>query len=277
MLEVKNIKYSYNKDYQALKGVSLKVEKGEMVALLGKNGAGKSTLFLHLNGIYEPDEGKVFIDGEELKYDKKSLLKFRQKVGIVFQNPDDQIFAPTVEEDVAFGPLNLKLPMEEVQKRVTESLARVGMSGFEKKAPHHLSGGQKKRVAIAGILAMQPEIMVLDEPTAGLDPQGVRDLSALLKELNDEGITIIISTHEVDLVPNYAKRVFVLVDGLLIAEGTPKEIFAQPEILDQANLEVPIVTELFQDLEKEGFDMNNDYPLTIDEAKEKFLELLNKN
>ena len=277
MLEVQNIKYSYNKDYQALKGVSLKVEKGEMVALLGKNGAGKSTLFLHLNGIYEPDEGKVFIDGEELKYDKKSLLKFRQKVGIVFQNPDDQIFAPTVEEDVAFGPLNLKLPMEEVQKRVTESLARVGMSGFEKKAPHHLSGGQKKRVAIAGILAMKPEIMVLDEPTAGLDPQGVRGLSKLLKELNEEGITIIISTHEVDLVPNYAKRVFVMVDGLLIAEGTPKEIFAQPEILDKANLEVPIVTELFHDLEKEGFDMNNDYPLTIDEAKEKFLELLNKN
>ena len=277
MLEVQNIKYSYNKDYQALKGVSLKVEKGEMVALLGKNGAGKSTLFLHLNGIYEPDEGQVFIDGEELKYDKKSLLKFRQKVGIVFQNPDDQIFAPTVEEDVAFGPLNLKLPMEEVQKRVTESLARVGMSGFEKKAPHHLSGGQKKRVAIAGILAMKPEIMVLDEPTAGLDPQGVRGLSKLLKELNEEGITIIISTHEVDLVPNYAKKVFVMVDGLLVAEGTPKEIFAQPEILDKANLEVPIVTELFQNLEKEGFDMNNDYPLTIAEAKEKFLELLNKN
>ncbi len=277
MLEIQNIKYSYTKDYQALKGVSLKVEKGEMVALLGKNGAGKSTFFLHLNGIYEPDEGKVFIDGEELKYDKKSLLKFRQKVGIVFQNPDDQIFAPTVEEDIAFGPLNLKLPMEEVQKRVTESLARVGMSGFEKKAPHHLSGGQKKRVAIAGILAMQPEIMVLDEPTAGLDPQGVRALSKLLKELNEEGITIIISTHEVNLVPNYAKKVFVMVDGLLIAEGTPKEIFAQPEILDQANLEVPIVTELFQSLEKEGFDMNNDYPLTIDEAKEKFLELLNKN
>ena len=140
MLEVKNIKYAYNADYQALKGVSLKVERGEMVALLGKNGAGKSTLFLHLNGIYEPDEGQVFIDGEELKYDKKSLLKFRQKVGIVFQNPDDQIFAPTVEEDVAFGPLNLGLPMEEVQDRVEEALARVGMSGFEKTAPHHLSG-----------------------------------------------------------------------------------------------------------------------------------------
>ncbi|WP_295617280.1 ATP-binding cassette domain-containing protein [uncultured Methanobrevibacter sp.] len=277
MLEVKNIKYSYNKDYQALKGVSLKVEEGEMVALLGKNGAGKSTLFLHLNGIYEPDEGQVFIEGEELKYDKKSLLKFRQKVGIVFQNPDDQIFAPTVEEDVAFGPLNLGLPMEEVQKRVTDSLARVGMSGFEKKASHHLSGGQKKRVAIAGILAMKPKIMVLDEPTAGLDPQGVTELTVLLKELNAEGITIIISTHEVDLVPDYASKVFVLVDGLLIAEGSPKDIFSQPEILEKANLEVPIVTKLFQELERDGINMENDYPLTLDEAKEKFLNLMNKN
>ena len=276
MLEVQNIKYSYNNDYQALKGVSLKIEKGEMVALLGKNGAGKSTLFLHLNGIYEPDEGKVFIDGEELKYDKKSLLKFRQKVGIVFQNPDNQIFAPTVEEDVAFGPLNLGLSMEEVQDRVEEALVRVGMTGFEKTAPHHLSGGQKKRVAIAGILAMKPEIMVLDEPTAGLDPQGVTNLVKLLKELNDEGITIIISTHEVDLVPQYANRVFVLVDGNLIAKGTPKEIFSQPDILEKANLKIPIVTELFQLIEQDGFDMEGDYPLTIEEAREKFLKLSNK-
>ena len=276
MLEVRNIKYSYNNDYQALKGVSLKVERGDMVALLGKNGAGKSTLFLHLNGIYEPDEGQVFIDGEELKYDKKSLLKFRQKVGIVFQNPDDQIFAPTVEEDVAFGPLNLGLSMEEVQDRVEEALERVGMSGFEKKAPHHLSGGQKKRVAIAGILAMKPEIMVLDEPTAGLDPQGVSDLTVLLKELNGEGITIIISTHEVDLVPNYANKTFVMVDGVLIAEGTPKEIFSQPDILEKANLTVPIVTDLFQQLEDEGIDIQGDYPLTVEEAKQKFFEIINK-
>ena len=277
MLEVQNLKYSYNNDYQALKGVSLKIDEGDMIALLGKNGAGKSTLFLHLNGIYEPDEGKVFIDGEELKYDKKSLLKFRQKVGIVFQNPDDQIFAPTVEEDVAFGPLNLGLPMEEVQDRVEEALARVGMSGTEKIAPHHLSGGQKKRVAIAGILAMKPEIMILDEPTAGLDPQGVENLVKLLKELNDEGITILISTHEVDLVPDYANKVFVLVDGELIAEGTPTAIFSQPEVLEKAHLKIPIVTELFQQLETEGFDMENDYPLTIEEAKEKFLTLINKN
>lgn len=277
MLEVQNIKYSYNNDYQALKGVSLKIEKGDMVALLGKNGAGKSTLFLHLNGIYQPDEGKVFIDGEELKYDKKSLLKFRQKVGIVFQNPDDQIFAPTVEEDVAFGPLNLGLSMEEVQNRVEDALERVGMTGYEKTAPHHLSGGQKKRVAIAGILAMKPEIMVLDEPTAGLDPNGVTNLVKLLKELNEEGITILISTHEVNLVPDYANKAFVMVDGNLIAEGTPREIFSQPDILEQANLEIPIVTELFQQIEAEGLDIGGEYPLTIEEAKQRFLTLLNKN
>ncbi|MDO5824309.1 ATP-binding cassette domain-containing protein [Methanobrevibacter sp.] len=277
MLEVKNLKYSYDGICQALKGVNLKIEKGRMVALLGENGAGKSTLFLHLNGIYRPDEGQIFIDGEEVKYDKKSLLKVRQKVGIVFQNPDDQIFAPTVEEDVAFGPLNLGLPMEEVQDRVEEALARVGMSGYEKTAPHHLSGGQKKRVAIAGILAMKPEIMVLDEPTAGLDPKGVIGLSKLLRELNDEGITIVISTHNVDFVPNYAQRVYVLADGVVIAEGSPKEIFARTEILEQACLKVPVMTELFQKLEDEGLDMNGDYPLTIDEAKDKFLDLLNMN
>ena len=159
MLEARNISYSYDDDSQALKNVSLKINDGEMAAILGKNGAGKSTLFLHFNGIHEPDDGEILIDGEKLKYNKKALIKCRQKVGIVFQNPDNQIFAPSVEEDVAFGPLNLKLPMDEVQNRVEEALKRVGMEGFEKKAPHHLSGGQKKRVAIAGILAMRPEIM----------------------------------------------------------------------------------------------------------------------
>ena len=184
MLEARNISYSYDDDSQALKNVSLKINDGEMAAILGKNGAGKSTLFLHFNGIHEPDDGEILIDGEKLKYNKKALIKCRQKVGIVFQNPDNQIFAPSVEEDVAFGPLNLKLPMDEVQNRVEEALKKVGMEGFEKKAPHHLSGGQKKRVAIAGILAMRPEIMILDEPTAGLDPQGAIKIMNLLSELN---------------------------------------------------------------------------------------------
>lgn len=277
MLKVENLSYSYDDGTKALNDVNLEIKKGDMVSLLGKNGAGKSTLFLHFNGIFKPTKGRILIEGEELKYDKKSLIKFRQKVGIVFQNPDDQLFAPTVEEDVAFGPLNLGLSQEETQKRVNDALKKVGMDGFQRKAPHHLSGGQKKRVAIAGILAMQPELMVLDEPTSGLDPQGAIDILELLYELNDEGMTIIISTHDVDLVPNYAKKVFVLVEGSLIAEGTPKEIFAQPEILEKANLRVPLVTELFQNLEKEGLDMEDDYPLTVEEGKDKFLKLIGKN
>lgn len=276
MLEARNISYSYDDDSQALKNVSLKINDGEMAAILGKNGAGKSTLFLHFNGIHEPDDGEILIDGEKLKYKKKALIKCRQKVGIVFQNPDNQIFAPSVEEDVAFGPLNLKLPMDEVQNRVEEALKRVGMKGFEKKAPHHLSGGQKKRVAIAGILAMRPEIMILDEPTAGLDPQGAIKIMNLLSELNREGITIVISTHDVDLVSKYVNKIFVMADGEIIGEGTPKEIFSNEDLIEKANLKLPIISELFKALNDENQINieNNDYPLTISEAKDKILELM---
>lgn len=276
MLEARNISYSYDDDSQALKNVSLKINDGEMAAILGKNGAGKSTLFLHFNGIHEPDDGEILIDGETLKYNKKALLKCRQKVGIVFQNPDNQIFAPSVEEDVAFGPLNLKLPMDEVQNRVEEALKRVGMEGFEKKAPHHLSGGQKKRVAIAGILAMRPEIMILDEPTAGLDPQGAIKIMNLLSELNREGITIVISTHDVDLVSKYVNKIFVMADGEIIGEGTPKEIFSNEDLIEKANLKLPVISELFKALNDENQINieNNDYPLTISEAKDKILELM---
>ncbi|WP_286008765.1 ATP-binding cassette domain-containing protein [Methanobrevibacter woesei] len=276
MLEAKNITFSYDDGTEALNNVNLKVDKGDIVALLGKNGAGKSTLFLHFNGILRPDNGEIIIDGEKLKYDKKSLIKFRQKVGLVFQNPDDQIFAPSVEEDVAFGPLNLKLPMEEVQKRVHEALERVGMVGFEKKAPHHLSGGQKKRVAIAGILAMKPEIMVFDEPTAGLDPKGASKIINLLKELNEQGITIIISTHDVDLVPQYANRVYVLHEGEIIGDGTARDIFSNKELIDKANLDLPIITNFFKKIESESKDIsfNGEYPLTIEEGYETFLKLI---
>lgn len=276
MLEARNIVFSYDDGTNALNNVNLKVNKGDIVALLGKNGAGKSTLFLHFNGILKPDKGEILIDGEKLSYDKKSLIKYRQKVGLVFQNPDDQIFAPTVEEDIAFGPLNLKLPMKEVQKRVEDSLRKVGMEGFEKKAPHHLSGGQKKRVAIAGILAMKPEIMVFDEPTAGLDPKGASKIIKLLKELNDEGITIIVSTHDVDLVPEYANNVFVIHEGTIISKGSPKEIFSNEEVINKANLDYPIVSKLFKKLENEKTDLsfNNNYPLTINEASEILLKLI---
>ena len=268
MLKANNISYSYDDGTQALKNVNLEVEKGEMVSLLGKNGAGKSTLFLHFNGIIKPDNGEIIIDGETLKHDKKSLMKFRQKVGIVFQNPDDQLFAPTVEEDIAFGPLNLGLSQEETEKRVTDALNRVDLEGFERKAPHHVRGGQKKRVAIAGILAMQPEIMVLDEPTSGLDPKGASDILKLLYELNDEGMTIIISTHDVDLVPIYSNKVYVISSGEIVKSGSPKEVFSDIELIRSANLRLPRVAHLFEILEKrDGFSFDGDYPLTISEAR----------
>ena len=249
MVKAVDISYSYDDGTKALNHVNLEVKKGEIVSLLGKNGAGKSTLFLHFNGIYQADEGKIIIDGEELKHDKKSLIKFRQKIGIVFQNPDDQLFAPTVEEDVAFGPLNLGLSQAETQQRVTDALKKVGMEGFERKAPHHLSGGQKKRVAIAGILAMQPEIMVLDEPTSGLDPKGASDILKLLYELNEDGMTIISS-------------------GEIIKSGTPQEVFGDIELIRKANLRLPRVAHLFEILDKrDGFELNGEYPLTISEAR----------
>ncbi|MDL2246268.1 ATP-binding cassette domain-containing protein [Methanobrevibacter sp. OttesenSCG-928-K11] len=272
MLKVKNITYSYDNKHDALKNISLEIKKGEMVSLLGENGAGKSTLFLHFNGILEPDEGEIFIDSEKLKYDKKSLIQVRQKVGIVFQNPDDQLFAPTVEEDVAFGPLNIGLSQEETQERVADSLKKVGMEGYEKKPPHHLSGGQKKRVAIAGILAMQPEIMVLDEPTSGLDPKGASDILKLLYKLNKEGITILISTHDVDAVPLYSDRIFVINKGEIIKDGSPEEVFKDIELIRSSNLRLPRITHLFEVLDKED-DINNvgDYPLTISQAR-KFIK-----
>ncbi len=277
MLKVNNISYSYEDGTQALKNVNLNVKKGDIVSLLGENGAGKSTLFLHFNGILKPDNGEIFIEGEQLKYDKKSLIKFRQKIGIVFQNPDDQLFAPTVEEDVAFGPLNLGLSQEETQNRVTDALKKVGMSGYERKAPHHLSGGQKKRVAIAGILAMDPQIMVLDEPTSGLDPKGASNILKLLYRLNDEGMTIIISTHDVDLVPIHSKKVYIISSGEIIKSGTPNEVFEDIELIRNANLRLPRVAHLFEILDKkDNFNFDGNYPLTISEARKLFNKLQNK-
>ena len=246
ILEAKEIVYRYPDGTKALNGVNFKVEKGEMVALLGPNGAGKSTLFLHFNGILKPSAGQVLVKGAPIKYNSKGLLEVRKTVGIVFQNSDDQLFAPTVKQDVAFGPLNLGLSEKEVEKRVKESLKAVGMEGFENKPPHHLSGGQKKRVAIAGILAMEPEVIVLDEPTAGLDPLGASQIMKLLYDLNKKGITIIISTHDVDLVPIYANRVYIMSEGQIIKEGAPKEVFSNSEIIRKANLRLPRVAHLIE-------------------------------
>jgi cobalt/nickel transport system ATP-binding protein len=273
VIETKNISYNYPDGTEALKNVDFKAEKGKIVALLGPNGAGKSTLFLHFNGILRPSSGNVIIDGEQLTYERKDLLKVRQKVGIVFQNPDDQLFAPTVMEDVAFGPMNMGLPTEEVEGRVNEALKRVGMVGTENKAPHHLSGGQKKRVAIAGILAMRPQIMVLDEPTSGLDPKGASQIMHLLYHLNQEGMTIVISTHDVDLVPLYAYNVYIISEGKIIKEGSPQEVFGDVKTIREADLRLPRIAHLMEILKKEDkLPFDKPYPLTIGEARKRILK-----
>lgn len=273
VLETKSVSYRYPDGTPALEDVNFSASKGEIVALLGPNGAGKSTLFLHFNGILKPSSGTVMVENTPMDYGKKAIMQVRQKVGIVFQNPDDQLFAPTVAEDVAFGPLNIGLDQDEVEKRVAESLKRVGMEGFEKKPPHHLSGGQKKRVAIAGILAMQPEIMVLDEPTSGLDPKGASQILHLLHQLNQDGMTIVISTHDVDLVPLYASQVYIISEGHIIKEGTPQNVFGDVETIRNANLRLPRIAHLMEILQKEDeLPFDKPYPLTIGEARKKLLK-----
>ena len=277
ILETKDLTFKYPDGTEALKGINFKLEEGTMVALLGHNGAGKSTFFLHFNGINEATSGSVEIEGKPLKYDKKSLLEARQKIGIVFQNPDDQLFAPTVLEDVAFGPMNMGLPEDEVRQRALDALEKVGMSHVANKAPHHLSGGQKKRVAIAGILAMKPKVMVLDEPTSGLDPNGASSIMQLLYDLNAEGMTIMISTHDVDLVPLYSDNLHVIVGGQIIKSGTCKDIFGDPEVMEEADLRLPWIGQLFEKFDKEdGIVFEEGYPLTVGDAHDALLKRITK-
>ena len=252
-LSIKNLSYTYPDGTHALKNVNMEILKGQKVAIMGPNGAGKSTLFSHFNGLTEPKSGYLEIDGKKMEYDKKTLLEIRQKVGIVFQDPNDQLFAPTVKEDVAFGPMNLGLSYEEVEKRVDEALTLVGMEKFKDKTPHHLSGGQQKRVAIAGIIAMKPEIMILDEPTAGLDPQGVDKVLDILNNLNKEGMTIVISSHDIEMVNGFAEKIFVLNEGEILASGDKNEIFSNKELLKEAHLKAPITTEILYRLKEKGF------------------------
>ncbi|MBQ6349873.1 MAG: ATP-binding cassette domain-containing protein [Methanobrevibacter sp.] len=275
-LETKNLSFTYHDGTEALKNVNIQIKKGEKIAIMGPNGAGKSTLFSHFNGLTEPTSGHVEVEGEKIIFEREELLKVRQKVGIVFQDPNDQLFAPTVKEDVAFGPMNLGLEYEEVEKRIKESLEMVGMSGFEDKTPHHLSGGQQKRVAIAGIVAMRPDIMILDEPTAGLDPEGVDKVLDILDNLNKEGMSIVISSHDIEMVNQFADRIFVLYDGEIIAEGDKNQIFSDKELLKKAHLKAPITTEILYNLKEKGLDVDTG-KITIDEVTDEILKLIKNN
>ena len=274
MIKAENILYRYSEDSEpALKGVSVEIKKGEFVAVLGSNGCGKSTLAKHFNAILVPDEGNVIVDGINTREEDK-LFDVRQRVGMVFQNPDNQIVATVVEEDVAFALENLGVPTDEIRQRIDEAMKQAGVYEFIKKAPHNLSGGQKQRVAIAGIIAMRPDCIVLDEPTAMLDPSGRASVMRTIKELNQKyGITIVLITHYMDEAAQ-ADRVIVMSKGKVEKTGTPKEIFSQVEWIKSLSLDVPQTSDLAYELNKLGYNLSTE-AISIDECAAqlyKFLE-----
>ena len=260
IIEIKDLRFSYpaeidgDEPAEVLRGINLEIAEGEFVAVLGHNGSGKSTLAKHLNGILVPSSGKVIVDGIDTS-DENRLFELRQCAGMVFQNPDNQIVSSIVEEDVAFALENLGVPYEEMRKRVDDALRDVRMYDFRMHSPSQLSGGQKQRVAIAGIIAMRPKCIILDEPTAMLDPQGRREVMATIKRLNSEyGTTIVLITHFMDEAAGCG-RVVVMEKGKAILDGTPEEVFAHVELLKKMRLDVPQVTELVHELRKEGFEL----------------------
>ena len=253
VIKIENLHYTYPGDeFESLKGVSFEIERGSFVAILGHNGSGKSTLAKHLNAILLPSEGSVKINGIDT-CDEDNLLTIRSTVGMVFQNPDNQIVANVVEDDVAFAPENLGVPSAEICERVDNALKAVDMYEFRLHAPHLLSGGQKQRVAIAGIIAMQPEVIVLDEPTAMLDPKGRREvIDTVTKLCREKGITVVLITHHMSECIN-ADRVAVMSNGEIVADGTPQAVFSQVELMHSEGLAVPATTEIMWQLNKNGF------------------------
>ena len=260
----------------ALDGVNIAIEAGEYVAVLGHNGSGKSTLAKLLNMILTPTVGKIYIDGTDITsegFTEDDVFDIRRKIGMVFQNPDNQLVATVVEEDVAFGPENLGLPREEIRRRVDDSLALVGMTGYMRHAPHKLSGGQKQRVAIAGIIAMKPRVIIFDESTAMLDPQGRHDVVDIMERLNrEEGITVLNITHYMEEAAR-ANRVIVINDGKIAFDGTPREVFANVDQLRLMGLDAPQGNELVLELKKAGLDIKGD-SLTEDECVEMLYKFL---
>ena len=263
-IEMEEVRYVYPDGFVALDDVNLKILRDERVAILGPNGAGKSTLLMLINGLFTPSRGRVSVLGMPVNTNSR---KVRMNVGLVFQDPDDQLFCPTLWEDVSFGPLNMGLPDEEVLKRTRDVLEAVGLGGYEQKPPHHLSVGEKKKAAIATVLAMQPEILILDEPTANLDSKSRLDLVGVINSLRrNRDMTLITATHDVNFLPEVADRVYVLSKGHIISEGPLREVFSNPKIMNQVNLEPPIITRLFHLLAEQSSLVAESTPLTFEEA-----------
>lgn len=267
MIRLDHVTYKYSEESApALNDVSVTIERGEVIAFVGHNGSGKSTLAKHLNALLLPNEGTVIVDGADTR-DENETLSIRQKVGVVFQNPDNQIVTTVVEEDVAFGPENLGVPSPQIAERVSGALAAVDMSEYARKAPHMLSGGQKQRIAIAGMLAMRPQVLVLDEATAMLDPRGRADVLDIVHKLNREsGMTVVMITQYMEEAV-YADRVALMAAGKIIAVDTPKRIFARSALLREHRLDVPEMAQLRDDLIAKGWNIPKD-SLTMEELTE---------
>lgn len=276
MIEIQNVSYAYeDAAAKALNNVSLTINDGEFVAVVGHNGSGKSTLAKHLNALLLPTEGKVLVDGMDTA-DEADTLSIRQRVGMVFQNPDNQLVTTIVEEDVAFGPENIGVPGNEIRTRVDRALAAVGMEKYAHSAPNMLSGGQKQRIAIAGMLAMQPKVLVLDEATAMLDPKGRRDIIDLVTKLHKEnGITVVMITQYMEEAIG-ADRVAVMSGGEMILEGTPKEVFSQDELLHKHRLDVPVMQQLANRLNAHGANLPKSI-LSVEEMAQAICLSLSKN
>jgi cobalt/nickel transport system ATP-binding protein len=263
ILEARDIRYRYPRGLEAIRGISFHIRRREKIALVGPNGAGKSTLMLMFNGMIRPDSGILLFDNEPVSYDKTSLRTLRKRVGFVLQNPDRQIIAPTVYQDVAFGPTNLGYSDEDVRRAVAGALRYVGLEGFERRPPHQLSGGEKKRVAIAGVLAMDPDVLVFDEPTSGLDPSGSEDIMDLLDELNQGGKTVVISTHDIELAYPWADRAILLLEGEILQEDIPDVAFGNPDLIRKAHLSMPTLLELHSEIARRGLSLPERKPRTV--------------
>ncbi|WP_026885667.1 energy-coupling factor ABC transporter ATP-binding protein [Clostridium beijerinckii] len=267
ILKIEDLHYDYGNGKSALDGVSVDIYEGEKIAIIGSNGSGKSTFFLNVDGVLTPEQGKIIY--RDTVINKKNLKELRKNIGIVFQDADNQIIASTVRAEVGFGPMNLKLPKEEVLKRVDEALEYMNISHLKDRPPHYLSGGEKKRVSIADIIAMKSEIIIFDEPTAALDPLNAMMLEEVLLKLGAEGKTMLISTHDVDFTYRWAERVLVFNEGKIIADGSPLEIFQNKEILKQANLKQPTLLEVYESLIGKNILKDiREYPKSIKEFKE---------
>jgi cobalt/nickel transport system ATP-binding protein len=269
-LSVQNVSYRYPDGTNALSEINLEIQKGSFIGLLGANGSGKTTLLRAMDGLLKGFEGSLYLEGTDIR--NLAPKQIYKKVGLVFQNPDDQLFAPTLFEDIAFGPLNMGFDTKEVEKRVLSSLKEVELAGLERKSVHNLSFGQRKRACIAGLLAMGHEILLLDEPTAGLDPMGEYKMMRLLQKLNKEnGVTIVMATHSVDLVPLFLDELYILSRGKITRGGTPEKVFNAPEDMANIKLRLPHIAELIYKLKHEDNIHFDRIPLTIGEARREII------